>query len=125
MKTQELRIGNVVFDGLRPCVITGLMLTEDNFLIRTKSSEGESDNQEITPIELNLQWLRGFGFISGSEQENRFVHPTRLVVEQEAENFFFGMEGQSFKIPIRSLHQLQNLFYDFTGKELQMVKAEA
>ena len=102
VKVREVRIGNYLeYNG------TISQISNSDF-IDQEFAEDENEFCDI-PIPLTEEWLLKFGF-----KWNGF--------EWEIENLFikadFSMTLGSFKVKLESVHQLQNLYFALTGKEL-------
>jgi hypothetical protein len=128
MKANELRIGNYYnYNGeilrVEPSVIEDLCDSEENNWCK--------------PIPLTKEWLLKFGFEQyGQKNEaNPMVLNSRIFYTVIEDNQFeiaydFGIvkklllrfrEGDLsviYKMDIKYIHQLQNLYFELTGKEL-------
>lgn len=125
MKATELRIGNWVKRDSQP----------DGFVIDARSIElCEMRPQEYEPIPLTAEWLERFGFedvysnknlyslsiISGGFAQIVSVGNTSgeiSVALNIGSNDFSDFEAS---INLHHIHQLQNLYYSLTGKELEI-----
>jgi len=127
MKANELRIGNLVYNGFKEVITVNS--------IRDAGVSGYSI-ETIKPIPLNEEWLLKFGFeghdYTCPENGTLFKNDTftldiddysQLVVQKD---FSFGIsdlhgEGDvAFSNDILdSVHRLQNLYHALTGKELK------
>lgn len=106
MKASELRIGNLVYkNGIATEITADTML---DVLRYTTPFE---------PIPLTEEWLVKFGF-------KRF--PWGLVIEDllfrddirnSCKELWLEV-GNGYRVHIKYLHQLQNLYFALTGKEL-------
>jgi hypothetical protein len=112
MKATELRIGNLVYDNL-------------GGTLKIKGISLESDLSHIKPIPLTEEWLLKFGFIKENFHyviDKDKYHTFSILIgiisfpfiksndKVISENFsFYG---------IKYVHQLQNLYFALTGKEL-------
>ena len=97
INAKELRIGNLL-----QCAGSDnyFEVTADDLqIIDTGSSKAK-------PIPLTEDWLLKFGLKKG------FV----FFIDKEFNLFFRG----NFIIELRSVHQLQNLYFGLTGKELEL-----
>lgn len=82
-------------------------------------------NEFVIPIPLTDHWLDRFGF----KYSHDTVHPNRVFRKtwdegnfdlEEIVSYHFG--GSFLDVEIKYVHQLQNLFYSLTGKELELTK---
>ena len=129
MKTTELRIGNWVFGNkLR----IGNWVFGNKVAIQVKSSIDlcniENLPDEFEPIPLNYKWLRKFGF-DDSEYKDGYigvdVNNSNFVLSKPekyefTKNYIWEYKAgvwQKF-VELKYVHQLQNLFFAITGKEL-------
>ena len=127
MKATELRIGNIVRlkiagDGVFPDEIRPIKASEFYAL---------SEHPDwANPINLTEEWLLKFKFrklklndsywFEKSHKNIRFITNDINAVKGEAystklKHVFVDMEAE---IRVRYVHQLQNLFFSLTGKEL-------
>lgn len=137
MKEQELMVGNWVID-----------CDDDNRIIQIKDGDDISFHDCYTPIPLNEEWLKGFGFWFS---DNKLAYVKEIdsdggsfldiIVELEGfysnadigsglkvetvslERFYTGgvrIEYINLSDRIESVHQLQNLCFALTGKELEL-----
>jgi hypothetical protein len=119
MKANELKIGNIV-------TLTGDTWTED---VRDKKHtitaqdildiEGGAEGYEAIPVTAAL--LESLGFSSGRSHGFYFTIKgvTGFTMARRAGRFYL----KEYKVdanPIRTLHHLQNLFYDIKGEELNV-----
>ncbi len=104
MKNTELRIGNLVY---------ALKSTPDPVVI------GNDYNiyfdRDYSPIPLTQEWLLNFGFecrvVYGN---NHWLNNRILIFEDKKGKFEFA-----WGLKIKSVHQLQNIHFALTGKELK------
>jgi hypothetical protein len=110
MKSQELRIGNLVLDEY----------FDERYVICITpyrvhlSSSGDDDESvkpnkvnEIEPILLTEEWLLKFGF-----KKDKLVFYKDFLLYNFNDGFYF------FEMKINHVHQMQNLYFALTGKEL-------
>lgn len=140
---QELRIGNWIYDddgivckviGFQPfdhstrcdesegCLILIDIYRPDG----TKSEGWNCDSNYMKPIELNEDWLLKFGFDSNNVafkiDNDRFIFELYFYDEWNinyVEKTKFG-NGSVELSGYWKIHELQNLFFDFTGEELKI-----
>jgi hypothetical protein len=119
----ELRIGNsITFDGY-DAKITGI-------------SEGFYEDDKFQPITLNEEWLQMFGFnyeetlIYGKsgwfKKLEKQDHPTFLFFNNHLQcSILISSEKSTVNhfidINTEYVHQLQNLYFTLTGKELDIL----
>lgn len=118
----ELRIGDYVylFRSTAPSKITeiGYSEIEDNrYEAGGISSESAFRTyvENLNPIPLTEELVLKCGFEKKqSGSATVYYHP---LIELDAH---FCLKGVDCNIPVKSLHQLQNLHFDLTGKELEV-----
>lgn len=119
---KELRIGNAVLDdcGL-PVKIDSIETAwnERNEVYYMFYDHRGSENLDISPIPLTEELLvkLGFGRYEFDHKENQYRLNDRLIVIR---GDFFHDYGTSVKLEY--VHQLQNLYFALTGKELEYVQ---
>lgn len=117
MKANELRIGNLVFNG--SVVIKVWMLAGKN----VNGFDSEEEDFPFTPIPLTEECLLKFGFKKDSDNsmvkndiaiflDKRFR--TNLFLRDNQENKWF-----SFNFKVKYMHQLQNIHFALTSEELK------
>lgn len=125
MDVRELRIGNYV-DGIKyinsEMVVSSIgyqsMPGEDNlYLINSYPAYG------FKPIPLTEEWLLRFGFTGNKgymRKDNDYSMHFEYVNDGWECNVCFGSycEDSESLEHIKYVHQLQNLYYALTGKEL-------
>lgn len=138
MKTEELRIGNLVnYTGEHGGIfdVEGILPPSDGFkdysLILRKGSyrmsiESDEDLEHrfIQPIPLTEEWLLKLGFeeIESEEEYYRygiFKEDLNLILDNDNDTELEDGAGFIY-IPqkIKCVHQLQNLYFALTGEEL-------
>lgn len=115
MKPQELRIENIVYVPDTDQIVPITSINMDIGVIVNRSLRVLSFN-EIEPIELTEYWLIKFGFektIGGRTKTIWFsIDSLRILIEKGK----FIPIGKG--IDLKSVHQLQNLYFALTGEEL-------
>jgi hypothetical protein len=123
MKSTDLRIGNLIeyqcYDELatpKEYWVENIVDLDDLLWLNKHESEN------YRPMEITEDILNRFGFEADGpgwywlNKENRL---TTVGVAYGMDNNIFEFEG--FEIPIQYVHQLQNLYFALTGKELQEI----
>jgi len=119
MKAQDLRIGNyVLFNNGKE---TGQITSVESYV--TGQYKIGLNNRidikyycdEVKPIPLTEEWLLKFGFAKSITQD---IHPTfcRSIVQWNDGIIYVSKLG--FLNHIKHVHQLQNLYFALTNKEL-------
>ena len=108
IRPEELRIGNHV-------ILKGREYQVDAFDIYKMAENDEND--EVQPIPLTEEWLLKFGFDSDGDEfwEKGGV---QVGYHYGEENGFIHIRQQ-----IEYVHQLQNLYFALTRKELEIKEA--
>ena len=114
---KELRIGNYVFpknsSGAKS--VEGKIFAIDDYLVSVKGNHNQYDYHLLEPIPLTEELLLKCGF-----EKKQFGNATvyyHSLIELDAH---LCLKGVDYNIPVRSLHQLQNLYFDLIGKELEV-----
>lgn len=103
MEAKELRIGNYVYqDGEFIQGITCLSIYKFDM-----------GNINLEPIELTKDWLIKFGY---TKEDSNFWFIGHIVWEYDDGIFICNKNG----ITLKYVHQLQNLYFALTGKELKL-----
>jgi len=124
INTTELRIGNIIKHAGTGSL--GVVIEICPFGVKCKFSNELTyiDAEEYEPIAVTEEWLKNFGFIE--EPENEFVVRFNQLVFIIHKNLITGeficMSVLHYSFRIKKVHQLQNLFFALTGKELSLVK---
>jgi hypothetical protein len=106
MKASELRIGNSIMQDEDFVFVTywRLKLIEDGVLI-------------YKPIPLTEEWLLKFGYIKGKIYYTEKEHGTISFYFNDSEELKCEVYDWTYD-NIKYVHQLQNLYFALTGKEL-------
>jgi hypothetical protein len=120
MKIEELRIGNLVKNGLGEFIIIKNNINERNtggYILKT-----------LEPIPITEEWLIRFKFktqADGFLYKNLKRKGTRLEVNMKKKLICMTRNGIPMDVVhlqyIKQVHQLQNLYFALTGCELQYV----
>jgi hypothetical protein len=116
MTRSELRIGSLIDRGDYHCKVTGI--TEDGIMTEPINYEGERFVEQITkPIPLTEEWLVKFGFDKKAHREGLSIILENTLGYKNGRTYFKSwciLESQP-----KHVHQLQNLYFALTGKELE------
>lgn len=126
MDARELRIGNLVLDpeGLVSKILS--ISTESNSTDGKYYLENDYNGppEDLRPIPLSEEWLLKFGFEKYGKTKLYKNTKGRVSVTLTS-NQFGKFSGSSdfllndfYYIPIKHVHQLQNLYFALTGEEL-------
>ena len=124
IKVEELRIGNLIkwtlLNGKKSNANEVELICKDGINIKGVSF----DFKEIEPIPLTEEWLLKFDLRIKDRSiycKETSYYESELIVDIKEGNVFDDMNALCNKInlsPIKYVHQLQNLIYALTGKEL-------
>lgn len=114
MEAKNLRLGNYVMNG------DDIGGVERLSIIRISTSSPHV-GVEISPIKLTEEWLLRFGFSRFGEGVVYWENEN-ILIEQDGENNFSLSVGCEYTVgnPFKYVHQLQNLYFALTGKELEL-----
>jgi hypothetical protein len=120
MEANELRIGNWVKQGsysYQPC--KGIEIARfESFQKGLKEAEYYS---EWEPIPLTEEWLLKFGFEKKGQRYIKYFFGDYIGVDVEdfsVGTYAFGRIAHAPQPTFMNVHQLQNLYFALTGKEL-------
>lgn len=121
LKPEELRIGNYVSDND----------ASDRFFAKVKKldysrcyyGQFHSAYSDLKPIQLDEEWLLKLGWI----KHHHFLSKTWgengveiIVFSKVYEKYEYQLGKGRYRV-LESVHQLQNLFYSLSGKELKVI----
>jgi hypothetical protein len=113
IKPHELRIGNYLLRN-------GIVVRIDSISISNIEFH-RSVALEYWPVDLTPEWLTRFGFKRTQVYENVdewFHNP--LNIQTDGEIFMVTRIG-IYDLELKSVHQLQNLYFALTGQELMII----
>ena len=135
MEAKDLRIGNYVTTLSGDKILLPTMITEQIGEIRLfqvnmydfKKSFAEQFPRieaikNLSPIPLTEEWLLDFGFDNFMNRNTLYVKPFFNIDKRK--NGFSYITTSLFEFEVKHIHQLQNLYYALTGKELETKKPE-
>lgn len=130
MKIQELRLHNLIQYKEEIVPITGLDLDHKNNGSRVQIKKGDSkipvDSGDLKPILLTSEWLSKLGFEESYRSDFRIRYDLpnfgKYDFDLSKEKILEGFLYFGNYIQCQYLHQLQNLYFVLTGREL--VQAE-
>lgn len=117
MKSNELRIGNLIlWKGIEVKKV-------DANIIARADLDPEGFNMNYKPIPLKDNWLLKFGFehIHDDLFKLHITESVLLIVNLNilSKDIAICINNQRFYIAKKYVHQLQNLYFSLTGKELK------
>lgn len=116
MDAKELRLGNFLQDRKgRLCVVEIIDNNDEGFM--ASAVKWLVTSLPNSPIPLTEEWLFKFGFEKGNLEY--FIHENvRINFDLQFE--FKGVNNLNFGTNLEYVHQLQNLYFALTGKELEV-----
>jgi len=107
LTANELRIGNLVYycDEVAIVDVNSIKLVTIN-------------HKGFSPIPLTEEWLVKLGFEKYGNGLNAIFHIKTIEFISHPFNDVFYMRNSPCTVHIKSIHQLQNLYFALTGKEL-------
>ena len=122
MEATELRAGNYAnFELHKSCGGTKQVEVcgRDIILLETKSLE---TGKRFSPILLTKEWLIKFGFYQDEKNVYMCLNIVLLRLRISHGTVTLIQSGESIRVPeIIYVHQLQNLYFALTGKELKQI----
>lgn len=125
MRVEELRLNNYVYSGVKMVKVKSIhteSVLKDEVFIYVELNENLRHYcvsiDDVKPIELTEEILLKFGFEIDCDE----VYKDNVCLEYFNDGLFYS-DFSSYRIskePILYLHQLQNLFFVLSGKELEI-----
>ena len=130
MIAHELRLGNYInaLDDYDQAIASQVIALSDGsayideygnrVLFYTLNGEYAPEQCSIEGINITEEWLKGFDFDLGWIIE----HNTEFIcLFREGDSFYYSADMHHHtSVPIKYVHQLQNLYFALTGKELTL-----
>lgn len=120
MKSNELRIGNLLYDNKdRLCKVEEIRIDE----FKAPAIKGPITSLPNKPIPLDEEWLKSFGFdYDFSEKDHNAMKKDEFVIHNywhsgKWNNFYLDRE---MKWKVNCVHELQNIHFMLTGEELKI-----
>jgi len=114
MNKQDLRTGNyILFGGLVHCLQTIGQWCKTDITVDTIPLD------RMSPILLTEEWLILFGF---NILPHHFFELNGILLTFITDEQYFQFETSNKIIDVKTVNQLQNLFYALTGEELKTYK---
>jgi len=112
----ELRLGNFLMDEKTGDYLTVVDVSYQNIGFMPHKGEALPEGWQAVPITLTKKWFKLFSF-----KAFRPAHYTLdwfMVTLNEREDYEFYFRNQI--LYLKYVHQLQNLYFTLTGKELKL-----
>lgn len=125
IQPNELRLGNWVYDAMNDlnCKVIGIEYEHEHCLWEQLDGKYLSPCDLLNPIPLNEELLAKCMFSEYEFEDDIFLHDEEDVCVQKSGKVYYPYSfenSDTIGTPIRYLHQLQNLFFALTGKELEV-----
>jgi hypothetical protein len=124
MEATELRIGNLIIDKEFPSLTS--TIEEIGFNWITASYDDGQDVSCFEPIPLTENWLTKFGFNSKYKSVHTHWNIKWFGLDQKADEDDEGNRVEleevfyyDYRLEVKYVHQLQNLYFALTGEELK------
>jgi hypothetical protein len=120
MKASELRIGNFVKDkNAQYKTVNGF-----STILATSIYQFNLGDLELDALPLTEEWLLKFGFVKEPRDSGEVAfcmseNDCNVIIQDFGDGFLFIWELSFMGKPIKYVHQLQNLYFALTGKELE------
>ena len=117
IQAKELRIGNWIIDHEADSSVSIYWQIEEISKdgIKFRNSSSWISNNYIIPIELTEEWLLKFGF----KKKGFGFDKTKITISKRRKCFVYAVPNVGYKV-FQYVHQLQNLYFSLTGKELEI-----
>ncbi|MGU3377633.1 hypothetical protein [Chryseobacterium sp. M5A1_1a] len=130
MEAKDFRIGNLVNYVLFPNVIDASVqvvvskISETHVTIKEWEVENTYPIENFAPILLTEEWLLNFGFYYSEALQMYLIDVKKAIWICWSKKNGLTLQDVNSTIlkfeTIKSVHQLQNLFYEIKGKELKI-----
>lgn len=120
MKASELRIGSLLRDKVSKTELKVIELTEKDIItyVIDRSLFPLKNGWGIEPIQLTEEWLLNFGFEKELGWDNMVYFNNNGMHIYLCENGKESWLEYENDIVLKSVHQLQNLYFALTNEEL-------
>jgi len=123
MKTQELRIGNYVNHICNDELVTDIIADVGYHLLSSpKSITSRKDSdvvKELKPIPLTEEWSLKLGAVKSLY--SNYIDFEYFEIYELKGLWYVEVDGVTL-CELKYVHQLQNLYFALTGKELKIIK---
>ena len=129
IEIKELRIGNIIrYRDERDTIVSSLGDNFNTSHINKSYYVGSDCLEEYEPIPLTKEWLLKFGFDyvrNTNEYHNRLINEGAYYLKPVGDAFnhwYLYHKKKMITTNIMYVHQLQNLYFALTNKELNYVQ---
>jgi hypothetical protein len=121
MKVNELRIGNWVNYEESPYQVWSEIRKNSVDLDDLKNKHvNAAAYDELQPIPLTEEWLLKFGFVSNPYQDRYEKGHLHIECDKTKGELMLWIDKLPYAKLIKSVHELQNLYFALTGNELEV-----
>ena len=119
MTAPELRVGNIVEYKSKALFVESInkdginLIGSDDFFIYPVYEFGE-----LHPIKISKQWLLSFGFRGYDGHYFQINDIIEIYMDRFTFEMWIGVNSNFSIHHVKYIHELQNLYYALTGKEL-------
>jgi len=117
MKAEELRIGNLFIEKYTQQLINVEELKKDKIVFSGKFL----NEWQAEPIPLTSEWLLKFGFRQAGNT-TIFKEIGSIEIGKIGKRFYLQIRCENITLNIKYVHQLQNLYFALTGRQLLTIK---
>lgn len=132
IKVNELRIGNYIQNDFSPSLVFQVDMLYLEGIIKVGYSgnniKAVGQIDLLKPVKLTKDWLINFGYVRDNFLE-QWMHKDDgvgiIISESDKKNndeISFFIEFYYCFVQLESVHQLQNIYFALTGKELTITK---
>lgn len=111
METRELMIGNLVSDEAEGKTWRVISIEQDYVIIHNGVGNLSKQKRYLFPIKITSNWLLSLDFYQTTESLNEWRRGLFVIRESNLNYYSNGVK-------LKSIHQLQNLYFALTGEEL-------
>lgn len=116
METSELRIGNIIKDDDVTYVVSGIEKRKHQEVVYLDGNIfAPIALSNLNPVPITEEWLLKFGFEKGNNKMILISGDLGIVFDDYKGCLLTGKH-----VPIKHVHQLQNLYFALTGEELTL-----
>jgi len=127
IKENELRLNNLVMVNYKTDLLSKVTWIQEGSINVTFDRQPDLVNgivcsvNDLIPIPLTEEWLIKFG----AKQKNEYwfeFHTYCIIKHTTFIEFYSSVEGDFICNSVKYVHQLQNIYFALTNKELELIK---
>jgi len=120
MRANELRIGNLIKYSETGMNFMVYEIANTGYRVKNEHEDTWIEEWQFDGIQLTVEWLIKFGFTKYMSDKEYWASVDNYIIRLSL-NFEFYVNDAQVKI-IKTVHELQNLIFALTGKELEFLK---